>query len=627
MRAASGDFEERIEDHAKRVGLRGEHAVERGDDDLAVDPQGSPRDVTPAGANVRSRVHEYGGGACTLAGDVVFYVEFADQRLYRLDHGAAPRPITPAPARPGAVRYADAVVTPDDATLICVRERDPDDGGEPVNELVALPADGSAPPRVIASGADFYATPRLSPDGARLAWLSWDHPRMPWDGTECWVADWRGGALGRATRVAGGPEESVFQPAWSPAGVLHFVSDRTGWWNLYAWRDREAVALAPMAADCGVPLWVFDAGTYDFLPGGDVLCRVRSDGLERLVRIAPGGAVTALDIPFTSLGAPSVDGTRAVFVGASGTAAPAVVALDLASGRVDVVRRSMEEAVDLGFLSPPEPIAFPTAGGATAHALYYAPRNRDFRAPPGERPPLLVMSHGGPTASADAALSLRTQFWTSRGIAVVDVDYRGSAGYGRAYRDALRGRWGVADVDDCVAAARFLVERGDADPDRLAIRGGSAGGYTTLAALAFRDVFAVGASYYGIGDLETLATDTHKFESRYLDGLVGPYPAARDVYVERSPIHHVDGIACPVILFQGLEDRVVPPAQSAAMAASLGARGVPYALLEFPGEQHGFRRAETIRRAIEAELWFYGWVLGFVPADAIEPVEVVGAVP
>ena len=378
-----------------------------------------------------------------------------------------------------------------------------------------------------------------------------------------------------------------------------------------------------MEAECGGPQWSLDAGSYDFLPDGQILCVVSSHGVDGLVRIDRAtGAVTPIATPFTSIGAPSVEGTRAVFIAASPTEASAVASLEVTSGAITVLRRSLE--VDEGYLSTPEPITFATTGGATAHAIHYPPRNRDFVAPAAERPPLIVMSHGGPTAAADAGLSLRTQYWTSRGFAVLYVNYRGSTGYGRAYRDALRGAWGVVDVDDCVSAARFLADRGDVDGERMAIRGGSAGGYTTLAALAFREAFAVGASYYGIGDLETLAKDTHKFESRYGDGLIGPYPEARAVYRERSPIHHVDQITCPVILFQGLEDRVVPPAQAEAMAASLRVRAVPYAYVPFAGEQHGFRRAETIVRAQEAELWFYGRVLGFTPADRIEPVEMVG---
>lgn len=593
---------------------------------LVRDDDGVRAELTPPDANVRTRVHEYGGGACAFAGDAVLYAHFPDQRLYRIDPGASARPITPEPAVPAGDRYADMVVTSDARTVICVRERH-GAVGEPANELVVLSADGSGPPRTLVAGHDFFSTPRLSPDGRRIAWLSWDHPRMPWDGTELWVApfDSGSGSVGERTRVAGGPAESVFQPAWSPEGELHFVSDRTGWWNLYAWRAGAAVPLAPMEAECGGPQWSLDAGSYDFLTDGQILCVVSSGGVDGLVRIDRAtGTVTPIATPFTSIGPPSVEGTRAVFIAASPTEASAVVSLDVTSGATTVLRRSLEVDVDDGALSTPEPITFTTTGGATAHAIYYPPRNRDFVAPAGERPPLIVMSHGGPTAAANSGLSLRTQYWTSRGFAVVDVNYRGSTGYGRAYRDALQGAWGVVDVDDCVAAARFLADRGDIDGERMAIRGGSAGGYTTLAALAFRDAFAVGASYYGIGDLETLAKDTHKFESRYGDGLIGPYPEARAVYRERSPIHHVDQITCPVILFQGLEDRVVPPAQAEAMAASLRARAVPYAYMPFAGEQHGFRRADTTARAQAAELWFYGRVLGFTPAERIEPVEIVG---
>ncbi len=589
------------------------------------DPGEEPRDVTPAESNVRTRVHEYGGGACLLLDDTVIYSNFADQRLYRLDTVTGEAgPITPEPDQPAAHRYADPTYTADDSTLIYVRERQPE-SDEAINELVALPVDGSAEPRIIAGGADFYATPRVSPDGSQLAWLSWTHPRMPWDGTELWVADLEDGELANTMLVAGGPEESIVQPSWSPDGVLHFISDRTGWWNLYALRDGETVPLAPMDAECGVPLWTFDLGTYAFLDDGRILCVVRTRGEAHLALIdSAAGTVEFVHTRYTTYSAPSIHGTRAVFIAASPTEAPAVIALDLLTREIEIVQHSMQIALDPRFLSIPEAIEFPTTDGVTAHALSYPPQSRDYRAADEERPPLIVMSHGGPTSATDSTLNLRTQFWTSRGFAVVDVNYRGSTGYGREYRQALNHRWGEVDVDDCVEAARFLALRGDVDGARMAIRGGSAGGYTTLAALTFRDVFAGGASYYGIGDLETLVGDTHKFESRYPDSLVGPYPEARDVYLARSPAHHTDQLSCPIIMFQGLEDRIVPPSQSEQMAASLRAKGIPYAYVPFEGEQHGFRRAENIQRAHEAELWFYGWLFGFEPADEVAPVEMVG---
>jgi dipeptidyl aminopeptidase/acylaminoacyl peptidase len=581
---------------------------------------GEPEDVTPPGFYVRTRVHEYGGGAWLLHGDAVFFSNFEDQRLYRQDPGAEPRPITPEPRRPAALRYADGRATPDGRLVVCVRESH--EGPGVANEVVALPSDGAAAPEVIASGRDFYSFPRVSPDGRKLAWTCWDHPNMPWDGTELWVATIDDPAA--AQRVAGGPGESIFQPEWSPDGVLHFVSDRTGWWNLY--RDGEAVT--DDEAELGCPQWQLGGSTYAFLPGGVIAC-IRCDrGEERLCLIAPGERRPEdLGLPYTDFGFGTLRsgaGPALLFVAASPSRDLAVVMLDVETGEATELRSAAEDPIDPAFASIPRAIEFPTRGGATAHAFHYPPANPGFRGPEGERPPLIVQSHGGPTAHTTPALDPRILFWTSRGFAVVDVNYGGSTGFGRAYRERLRGAWGIVDTEDCIAAARYLARSGDADGDRLAIRGGSAGGYTTLCALVFHDEFAAGASYFGVADAETLARDTHKFESRYLDGLIGPYPEAAEVYRERSPIHFADRLRSPVILFQGLEDEVVPPSQAEEMVAALRANGVPHAYLAFEGEQHGFRRAATIARCLEAELYFYGRVLDFAPADEIEPVPIEG---
>jgi dipeptidyl aminopeptidase/acylaminoacyl peptidase len=584
---------------------------------------GEPEDLTPQGFNVRTRVHEYGGGSWAVHGDILFFANFDDQRLYRQDPGSPPRPITPEPPTLAAHRYADAAITPDGRVLVCVRERHEADGV--INELVTLPADGSEPPALLAGGRDFYASPRLSPDGRRLAWLEWDHPNMPWDGTELKVAELSGGVpVGEPRREAGGPDESIFQPEWSPGGTLHFVSDRTGWWNLYRIQDGQVEALAPMQEEFGHPQWVFGLARYAFLPGGRIACIHGLGPLQRLGVLDPDGHLADLDLPFTAFYPPQLRavGDRLACVAGSPTRDAAVVLIDPAGGQVEVLRQSGDQELDPGYLSVPRQIEFPTEGGQTAYALYYPPANRDFTGPDGERPPLLVTSHGGPTAEVVSLLADGYQFFTSRGIAVVDVDYGGSTGYGRAYRQRLAGRWGIVDVDDCVAAARFLADGGEVDPRRLAIRGGSAGGYTTLCALTFRDLFAAGASYYGVADAEALARDTHKFESRYLDRLIGPWPQAAELYRQRSPIHHTERLSCPVILLQGLEDEVVPPAQAERMAAALDAKGIPHAYLAFPGEQHGFRRSENIKRAVEAELYFYSRVFGFELADPVEPVPI-----
>jgi dipeptidyl aminopeptidase/acylaminoacyl peptidase len=591
-------------------------------------PGEAAEDQLPPPLNVRTRVHEYGGGSYAVHRGTVLFSDFADQRLYRRDPGAEPRPITPEPATPAGLRYADAVLDAGGRWLLCVRESH--DGAEVTNELVALPADGSAAPHVLASGRDFYAAPRLDPSGRRLAWLEWDHPRMPWDGTECMLADFdpaTGRLDGGPALVAGGPETSVAQPEWSPDGVLHFISDSSGWWNLYRAAEGGAEPLAPMDAEFAMPQWTLGQSTYAFLEDGTIACLYGRGPVWRLGLIAPGAqtAVTPLDLPFTAFYPTrlrvTAGGRIATFAG-SATQAAALITVDPATAAYQVVQRSRDLQLDPDDLSVPRPIEFPTEGGQTAHALYYPPANAGFQGPAGELPPLLVTSHGGPTAQVVDQLNLSVQYFTSRGFAVVDVDYGGSSGYGRAYRQRLRGQWGIVDTQDCINAARHLADRGLADPKRLAIRGGSAGGYTTLCALTFSDLFAAGASYFGVADVETLARDTHKFESRYLDGLIGPWPQAAELYRRRSPIRHTDLLSNPIILFQGLQDAVVPPAQAERMAAALDAKGIPYAYLAFEGEQHGFRRAPNIRRALEAELYFYGRILGFDLADRVEPLPI-----
>ncbi len=585
-------------------------------------PDGSTADVTPAPFNVRSRVHEYGGGSYVVTGGVVVFSNFADGRLYRLDPGAEmPVPITPD----GPWRYADLRPDPERRSFYAVRQ-DHSGDGEPVNTLVTIPLDGGEP-KVLVKSSDFVAAPRLSPDGRRLAWLEWDHPDMPWDSTLLKVAEFEpDGTLGPSILAAGGPDESIVQPEWSPAGRLHFISDRSGWWNLYRLVDGPRMEpLATMEAEFADPAWLFDRSTYGFLPDGAIASAARSGGRDHLFRIEPGKLIGEIEIPFTELDSLQV-GARTVVAIAGAPGDPAIVVrFDPETlAPAGVLRRASTITLDPATIAQPESIEFPTVGDRTAHALYYPPTNPESVALPGEKPPLVVLTHGGPTANASTALDLGKQFLTSRGIAVVDVDYGGSTGYGREYRQRLDGQWGIVDVDDCVAAAQFLVERGDVDPARLAIEGGSAGGYTTLAALAFRDVFAAGISLYGIGDLELLEADGHKFESRYSRRLVGPYPDAADVYRERSPNNFPDRFSSPVLILQGLDDRIVPPSQAEAIVAVLKAKGIPYAYLAFEGEGHGFRGAYAIRRTLEARLSFLGQVFGFEPADALEPLEMPG---
>ncbi|MEP6477350.1 MAG: prolyl oligopeptidase family serine peptidase [Actinomycetota bacterium] len=581
------------------------------------DPFTSPTDVTPAGFNVRTKVHEYGGGEYCVHRGTVYFSNFDDQRLYRQEDGADPVPITDETA--GRHRYADARVTADGSLLLCVRERHDDD--DVINELVAVPT-GGGEVRTIVGGHDFFAAPRISPDGTALAWLAWDHPRMPWDGTELWLADLGPDASVTDARVVvGGVDESILQPSWSPSNELHFVSDRTGWWNLYRQRDGATDVLCPMQAEFGWPAWGFGASMYAFLADGRIVCEYSSDGLQHLAVLDPGsGELLDLDLPYTAIDYPYLctEGSQVAFVGGGPAIPTAVVTIDFGSRAVEVLRQSEDVTIDPDSLSVPRAVEFPTEDGLTAWAHFYPPANADFAAPQAELPPLVVMSHGGPTSESTQAFDLRSQFFTTRGFAVVDVNYGGSTGYGRDYRRRLNGSWGVVDTMDCINAARYLAAEGLVDGDRLVIRGGSAGGYTTLCALVFSDDFAAGASYYGLADLEPFATGgTHKFESRYLDSLVGPYPETAERYRARSPIHFADMLSCPVILLQGLEDEVVPPRQAEIMVEALEAKGLPYAYLPFEGEQHGFRRAENIQAAYEAELSFYAQVFGLELGDPV----------
>lgn len=588
------------------------------------DPDGTTRDLIPAPFNARNRVHEYGGGSYVVGGGIVVFSNDRDGCLYRIDRpGEDPIELTPDHGD-RQLRYAAMVLDLPRRRLLAVRE-DHRGEGEPVNTIVSVSLDqGDDEGEVLADGHDFIGPVALSRDGAKVAWLGWDHPNMPWDGTTLYAADLLpDGSFGPATIVAGGKDESIVQPIWAPDGSLVFVSDRTEWWNLYRWHDGQVMPLAAREAEYAQPQWTFGMSTYAFVDDVSIAAASNLGGIWNLSRInIVTGTETPIGLPYAEIddvqGAPET----LLFVGASPTSGGAVVRLNLTNGAIDELAHGSDLEIDPGYLSTPEPIEFPTEGGLTAHGFYYSPANKDFTAPEGELPPLIVLSHGGPTGSTSTSLSLKIQYWTSRGFAMLDVNYGGSTGYGRSYRQRLNDAWGIVDVDDCVNGAKYLAERGDVDPERITIRGGSASGYTTLAALTFRDFFKAGASLYGISDLETMATDTHKFESRYLDGLVGPYPAQKAIYEERSPIHSVDLLNCPLILLQGLEDKVVPPDQSLTMFEAVKAKGIPVAYVPFEGEQHGFRQAANIQRAMEAELYFLSKVFAFPLADDIAPVEI-----
>lgn len=581
---------------------------------VAREKDGTLTEPIPDGFDVHTSVHEYGGGSYAVHGDTIYFSNRSDQRLYRLDPGSDPQPITPRPPFSGAWRYADGQVTQDGSYIICVREHHTP--GSVTNELVSIPTDGSAEPFTIMSSHDFFSSPRVSPDGNRLAWMNWDHPNMPWDGTELWTVELLDdGGLGTRRRLAGGANESILQPEWGSDGSLYWLSDRTGFWNLY----RDGRPLAPIEADCGDPAWVFGLSFFGFLADGRIAMTVIEDGFDH-VYLLEDGERNLLDLPAgTHRGRLVTDGDHTVAViSGSAVETDAVRVLDVDTDQTAVVDGHDHHPIPPAYISIAQPIRFPTDEGP-AFAFFYEPHNPLYVGPEEELPPLLVFSHGGPTSRTRPDLNPAIQYWTSRGIAVVDVNYGGSSGYGRRYRQRLRGTWGIVDTRDCIAATRFLASKKLIDEDRLAIRGGSAGGFTTLAALTFHDRFRAGASYYGVADLEALARDTHKFESHYLDTLLGPLDEYAWLYHQRSPINFTDRLSCPLILFQGLEDEVVPPAQAASMAAALDKQGIPYLYITFEGEQHGFRKAENIAAALEEELAFYGEHLGFTPASNAPP--------
>ena len=587
-------------------------------------PDGTTTDLLPAPWNARTRVHEYGGGAWTVQDGTLWFTEFSDQRLYRLDAGSdTPVPVTPEPPVPAGARHADFRVLPDG--LLAVREThaEGDRPAEVVNEIVRIGPDGT---EVLVSGPDFVSDPRLAPDGVSLSWLQWDHPNMPWDAAQLVVR----AQDGTDHVLAGGHGESVVQPVWGPDLSLWFFSDRTDFWSLYRKRPHESAELVvDVGSDIAGPQWRFGQSRYALLSDGRVAFAYGRAGADRLAVLEADGSVRELDVPFSTFRYVKAQGTSVVCIAASPSSEPVVLRIDVDGEEPEILRPARDLGLSPGWFAQPEHVTFPTEDRGTgigeAHALVYPPTNPEAQAPDGELPPLMVIVHGGPTSAAVPVLNLDVQYWTSRGFCVADVDYRGSVGYGRRYRDALQGRWGVVDLDDVVACARYLADSGRVDPGRMAIRGGSAGGYTTLAALTMRPgVFTAGASHYGVADLGALAAETHKFESRYLDGLVAPWPEGRAVYDERSPINHVDALDTPLAVFQGDEDAVVPPDQAELIVAALRKKGVPHAYLLFAGEQHGFRKAENIRAALDGELSFYAQVWGFdLPgAEGVPPIEV-----
>ncbi|MDN7242512.1 S9 family peptidase [Planococcus sp. N028] len=581
---------------------------------------GNVTELTPAPFNVRSRVHEYGGAPFLAHQSQLFFSNFEDNLLYLRQENGSIQPITSDSNH----RYADASIDVSRGRLYWIREDHTESAIFAETTIVAMDLDGNNE-IVIVSGNEFYSNPRISPDAKQLAYLTWNHPNMPWDETELWIADLNDdGSVSNAKRVAGGTNESIIQPVWSPDGVLYFLSDRSNWWNIMRLNNGEVEEVCPMEAEFGSPSWIFGKSDYDFIDETTIIASYVQNGRQHLAKIdVQNGTVSPVETGFSLFYSIHSNGQKLTFIAASPTQFPRVVRVDLDGKQVEEIRLSSSLTLDENYLSLPEPIEFPTEGGKTAHAIYYRPKNADYMAPADEKPPLLVHVHGGPTSASPAILDLAfTQYWTSRGFAVVDVNYGGSTGYGREYRERLRGNWGIVDVQDCANAVRYLVEQGEVDSNRVAIAGGSAGGYTTLASLAFTDVYKAGASYFGLSELEVFATETHKFESRYMDSMLGPYPEAKQVYYDRSPINFTDQLSCPVIFFQGLDDKIVPPNQAELMVEALKEKGLPVAYLAFEGEGHGFRMDQNIKRSIEGELYFYSKVFGFTPSDDIEPVSI-----
>jgi dipeptidyl aminopeptidase/acylaminoacyl peptidase len=580
---------------------------------------GGTVDINPPPFNARTRVHEYGGGSYKIVKNEVFFINFADQIIYRMKHGENPNPIT----FETALRHADFEFDRFRERLICIREDHREKGKEATNTVVSMNLEGKKV-KTLTQGNDFYSSPRISPNGKYLAFLTWNHPNMPWDKNELWIGKLnQDGSIAKQNRLNNNSTESIVQPVWSPDNILYFVSDRNNWWNIYCWKDDKVRTICPKEAEFAEPPWIFAQSNYDFWSENKIICSFNQKGRWHIARLdTETGQLEVLETPYTYISSLRTEDDYAVFIGGSPQVANSIVKMNLKTRETEVLKNSNKITIDSDYLSPPQPIEFPTEKGLTAYAIYYKPKNKRYTAPLGTLPPLLVSVHGGPTAAASKTFSLKIQFWTSRGFAVIEANYGGSTGYGREYRERLHGQWGVVDVDDSVNAAKYLVELGEVDEEKLAIRGGSAGGYTTLNSLTFRDIFKTGASYFGISDLETFVKDTHKFESRYLEWLVGCYPEKKDVYRQRSAINFLEKLDAPMIVFQGLDDKIVPPNQAELIVESLRKKGRPIVYLPFKDEQHGFRQAKNIKRSLETELFFYSRIFGFTPANYIEPVKI-----
>ena len=580
--------------------------------------EGKNFDVIPSSYNARTRVHEYGGGSFAVKDNIICFSNFKDQNVYVKMPVEDIRPLT----KNNDSRYADFCIDIRMKRILCVREKFSHSKGEPDNSIVSISLESLSDEKNLISGNDFYSSPRLSPDGRKIAYLTWNHPQMPWDGTELWIADLKqDGSIDEKEKIAGSKKESIFQPEWSPDNVLYFISDRNNWWNIYRFNKNKVEFLITMKADFGLPQWVFGLSTYDFYSEDTIICSFTEKGRWYLGLLdLETKDLELIKTKYDNISYVKVMGESLFMKASSPFQSPSIVSLNINTRKSEVLRRSTYDSVSPEYISVPEQVAFPSLLGEKVYGFYYSPRNKDFKGPEEEKPPLIVMVHGGPTSSTSTSLDLKKQFWTSRGFAVFDINYGGSSGYGRGYRERLKGMWGVKDVEDCINGVKFLIKKGKVDSKRLIIRGGSAGGYTVLCALTFRDFFQAGASYYGVGDLVKLTEETHKFESHYLDSLIGKYPEEIRLYEERSPINFAGELRVPVIFFQGAEDKVVLPAQSESFVSVLKGKGIPVSYIFFEKEQHGFRKAQNIKRSLEAELYFYSRVFDFELSEEIKPI-------
>ena len=580
---------------------------------------GKKTDAIPSGYNARTRVHEYGGGSYLVTNRGVVFSNFDDQSLYLVDANNVCKKLTIQED----CRYADIIYDKYRERLICIREDHSERAKEAVSSIIAVSLLESGNEIILQCGADFYSNPRLSNDGQKLCWISWFHPNMPWDNTSLFTSEINDvGQIGKASLVAGGDiNESVCQPSWSFDDILYFISDKNNWWNLYRLGENGIECIIKLDAEFAVPQWSFRESNYDFIDYNSIISIYRQQGLAYIAIInTDKKTFETLSLSYTEIESLVCKKNKAYFLGSSPTEFKSIIEYDIEKKIVNVIQKSNAICLDKEYISVGESISFPVDENKHAHAVFYRPQNRYYTGLDDEKPPLVVMSHGGPTGESHNGLKMVVQFFSSRGFAVLDVNYGGSSGYGREYRRRLNGNWGIVDVNDCSKAALYVAEEGWVDKDRLAIRGGSAGGFTTLAALAYTDVFKAGASHYGVSDLEALTKETHKFESRYLDTLIGAYPETQEIYKERSPVNAVDRLSCPVIFFQGLEDKIVLPNQAELMVDALKLKGIPVVYIAYEGEQHGFRQAKNIKRTLESELYFYATIFNFKCADKIEPI-------